>query len=333
MDILIHDLSFDAAALHGRSAKLLLSHHANNYNDGAKRPNLIRSRLASTPFASASGFELNGLKREELVAMNSVVLHELYFSGLGGDRQGMVPAMALALEANFGSVARWREEFVATGKALRGGSGWVPLTFQPRDGTLVNTMGGRSHACAGRGEFRSWRSTCTSTLITLISARPRAPMSIPSWSTSTGLASTSGTSSIARSERAVWRVAGRRRQRRPAGRSPRQHVRASRRVDTVRPLERSSCRGRVGQDVACRQGGRRLLRLRARGQSGDGVTPACGRRASAIPSRRHSRLEDGRAVSRTQAGDLKLRLRPWSTHSPAHGPVSGVDTWTADEIL
>jgi Fe-Mn family superoxide dismutase len=28
---------------------------------------------------------VNGLKREELIAMNSMVLHELYFDGLGGD--------------------------------------------------------------------------------------------------------------------------------------------------------------------------------------------------------------------------------------------------------
>lgn len=34
-----------------------------------------------------------------------MLLHELYFSGLGGDGQGMVPAMALALEASFGGVA------------------------------------------------------------------------------------------------------------------------------------------------------------------------------------------------------------------------------------
>lgn len=50
----------------------------------------------------------------------------------------MAPAMELALTANFGSVERWREEFVAMGKALGGGSGWVLLVFQPRDGSLVN---------------------------------------------------------------------------------------------------------------------------------------------------------------------------------------------------
>ncbi len=46
--------------------------------------------------------------------------------------------MALALASSFGTVERWRDEFVAMGKALGGGSGWVILSYVPRDGTLVN---------------------------------------------------------------------------------------------------------------------------------------------------------------------------------------------------
>ena len=73
-----------------------------------KRLNAIRSQLAALDFSAAPGFQLNGLKREELVATNSMLLHELYFASLGGDGGTMAPAMALALEANFGSVDRWR---------------------------------------------------------------------------------------------------------------------------------------------------------------------------------------------------------------------------------
>ena len=138
MDARIQTLPFDAAALRGLSVKLLQSHHQNNYGGAVKRLNAIRGQLAATPFATAPGYLLNGLKREELIATNSMLLHELYFASLGGDGRTMVPAMALALTANFGSVERWREEFVAMGKALAGGSGWVLLTFQPREGTLVN---------------------------------------------------------------------------------------------------------------------------------------------------------------------------------------------------
>jgi Fe-Mn family superoxide dismutase len=150
MDALLQELPFDATALQGLSDKLLVSHHRNNYGGAVKRLNAIRAELTSFPFASAPGFQLNGLKREELIATNSMLLHELYFDSLGGDGKTMEPAMKLALDANFGSVERWRGEFVAMGKALGGGSGWVLLVFQPRDGTLVNQWAAdHTHALAG----------------------------------------------------------------------------------------------------------------------------------------------------------------------------------------
>jgi superoxide dismutase, Fe-Mn family len=129
---------------------LITSHHQNNYGGAVKRLNAIRAQLSTTAFATTPGFHLNGLKREELIATNSMLLHELYFGGLGGDGVTMEPAMTLALDANFGSVERWREEFIAMGKALGGGSGWVLLVFQPREGTLVNQWAAdHTHAVAG----------------------------------------------------------------------------------------------------------------------------------------------------------------------------------------
>jgi len=138
MEARIRPLPFDPTTMRGLSEKLLVSHHENNYGGAVKRLNAIRAHLAKLSFSTASGFEVNGLKREELIATNSMILHELYFDCFGGDGTTMEPAMALALTANFGSFERWREEFVAMGKALGGGSGWVLLAFQPREGTLVN---------------------------------------------------------------------------------------------------------------------------------------------------------------------------------------------------
>ena len=150
MDAVARSLPFDPAALVGLSPKLMTSHHQNNYGGAVKRLNAIRSRLEETAFVAAPGFELVGLKREELIATNSMLLHELYFDSLGGDGRPMEPAFRLALEASFGSVERWREEFVAIGKGLGGGSGWVLLTFQPREGTLVNQWAAdHTHALAG----------------------------------------------------------------------------------------------------------------------------------------------------------------------------------------
>jgi superoxide dismutase, Fe-Mn family len=138
MDVAMRDLTFDPAQTPGLSERLLRSHHQNNYGGAVKRLGAIRKQLAELSFADAPGFMLNGLKREELIAANSMLLHELYFDSLGGGSSAMVPAMALALGASFGSAERWRDEFVAMGRALGGGSGWVLLSWLPREARLVN---------------------------------------------------------------------------------------------------------------------------------------------------------------------------------------------------
>jgi len=130
-------LPFDAKTITGLSEKLLTSHHDNNYVGAVKRLGAIGGQVAALDPATAPGFTLNGLKREELIAWNSMILHELYFAGLGTPtRPGRL--LAAAIERDFGSDARWRAEFVAMGKALGGGSGWVLLTYSHRDNRLVN---------------------------------------------------------------------------------------------------------------------------------------------------------------------------------------------------
>jgi superoxide dismutase/rhodanese-related sulfurtransferase len=70
--------------------------------------------------------------------LDRAALHALHLGSLGGGGQAMDAAMQLALEANFGSIERWHEAFVAMGKAPGEGSGWVLLVFQPGKGRLVN---------------------------------------------------------------------------------------------------------------------------------------------------------------------------------------------------
>lgn len=123
--------------LNGLSLKLVESHYENNYGGALRRLNAITAQLEALDPASAPPFVLNGLKREELAALNSTLLHELYFASLGGDGQP-TKAMSEALARDFGSVDRWRAEFRAMGYALGGGSGWVVLAYVPRDGRLVN---------------------------------------------------------------------------------------------------------------------------------------------------------------------------------------------------
>ena len=76
-------LSCDPARIKGMSERLIISHYENNYGGAVKRLNLIEEKLAELDYGNAPGFLINGLKREQLIAMNSMVLHELFFDGLG----------------------------------------------------------------------------------------------------------------------------------------------------------------------------------------------------------------------------------------------------------
>ncbi|MEN3351834.1 MAG: superoxide dismutase, Fe-Mn family [Bradyrhizobium sp.] len=130
-------MSFDPKSISGISEKILVSHYENNYVGAVKRLNAIGTQLAELDFAKAPNFVINGLKREELIAANSMILHEVYFDGLGGaGKPG--GALAEAITRDFGSMERWRTEFTAMGKAEGGGSGWVILAYSPRDKRLVN---------------------------------------------------------------------------------------------------------------------------------------------------------------------------------------------------
>ena len=123
--------------LNSLSLRLIESHYENNYGGALRRLNAITEQLEKLDFAATPAHVLNGLKREELVALNSTLLHELYFASMGGDGRMSEPMKAV-LARDFGSADRWRSEFVAMGQALSGGSGWVVLTYSPRDGRLIN---------------------------------------------------------------------------------------------------------------------------------------------------------------------------------------------------
>ena len=70
-------LGCDPQRVKGMSEKLIVSHYENNYGGAVKRLNLITEQLVGLDFNTAPGFLINGLKREELIASNSMILHEL----------------------------------------------------------------------------------------------------------------------------------------------------------------------------------------------------------------------------------------------------------------
>src|SRR5262245_36978989 len=120
--------------LNGLSTRLIESHYENIYNETLRHLNAITEKLKSLDFTKTPNYVINGLKRKEVIALNSTLLHELYFASLGvapvaKGRNIPRPAKALAkaLARDFGSFERWRDEFAAIGNTLAGSSGWVLL--------------------------------------------------------------------------------------------------------------------------------------------------------------------------------------------------------------
>src|SRR5262245_8951295 len=177
-------LSCDPARIKGKSERLIISHFENNYGGAVKRLNVIEEKLAELDYANAPGYLINGLKREQLIAMNSMILHELFFDGLG-EQSEPGPVLRDALARDFGSYERWHSEFVAMGKALAGGSGWVLLSWSPRIGSS-SINGHRTTAIRSQVACRFLRSTCTSTPITSTSVQKQRLMLTPSWLPSAG---------------------------------------------------------------------------------------------------------------------------------------------------
>ena len=154
MNPAILPLPFDPAKLNGLSERLLQSHHQNNYSGAVKRLHAIRAELGGLDWSSASVFRINGLKREELIAANSMGLHELYFANLGGDGKlkaaGKPAGFGVGLKRDFGSLERWHKEFTGLATALGGGSGWALLSWSARENRLLNHWAAdHTHLLAG----------------------------------------------------------------------------------------------------------------------------------------------------------------------------------------
>ena len=301
MDARIRPLPFDPAALRGLSEKLVLSHHQNNYGGAVKRLNAIRARLATLPFATAPGLpaqrpEARGADRHQLDAAARAVLR---LSSAATARRWS-PRWQLALAANFGSVERWREEFVALGKALGGGSGWVLLSFQPREGTLVNQWAAdHTHALAGGVPILAldmYEHSYHLDFGAAASAYVDAFMANIDWAPVYARYQ----AAVHRRQRALRRDAGRGGRRRAARRAPRRRVRAGQHHDSGCALARPRPRGRVVQRIAGRPRADRLLRLWARGRTRHGDAPARRGPERALPARRHRRLAGRRPASRPQ---------------------------------
>jgi len=96
----VKPLPFNPGKLKGLSEKLITSHHQNNYTGAVNRLNQIQRQIGNLP-KDAPPYQMGSLKREEIIATNSMILHELYFANLGGDGKAS-GTIASLINANYG---------------------------------------------------------------------------------------------------------------------------------------------------------------------------------------------------------------------------------------
>jgi len=133
-------LPFKADALQGISEQVVTWHHDRHYAGYVKVRNDVEKALAAMDPRQA-GFDaktFGGLKRQETFNTCGQVLHENYFTVLGGDGQVTSCAVAQAIQRDFGSVVAWQADLTAV--AMAAGIGWGVTALDPSSGRLVNFL-------------------------------------------------------------------------------------------------------------------------------------------------------------------------------------------------
>ena len=134
----VKPLPIDAAKLKGLSERLVRSHWENNYSGAVRALNAVEQRLdAMMKDKDLPPYIYGDLKREELIRTGSMVLHEHYFTNLGGETKAAGKALELIKEW-WGGYDAWEAEFKRTANALGGGSGWVVLALNLHTGEAHN---------------------------------------------------------------------------------------------------------------------------------------------------------------------------------------------------
>jgi superoxide dismutase len=186
--------------LNGISPRLIESHYEHNYGEAINRLNAITKEFESLDPSTAPADVISRLKRDQFTELNSTLLHELYFASLGGDGRTLPDIVAGAIARDFGSVDRWRHEFVALATALSGSSGWVLLTYVPRDGRLINQTA-YDHGQNIAGGIPILAIDMLSTPIRWSSEQTQRPMLRPSCAISSGMRYRHATTTLRMSNR------------------------------------------------------------------------------------------------------------------------------------
>lgn len=85
--------------------------------------------------ANSTYSKFRSLKRGESYALNAIILHELYFSNIGGIANEIPACVLKLIDRDFGTFENWKLDFIATAKASRG---WTILAFEQKTQRFVN---------------------------------------------------------------------------------------------------------------------------------------------------------------------------------------------------
>lgn len=121
--------------LTGISAKTNDIHHGKLYAGYVAKRNEIEDQLRQVDLSTANQIysTWRGLKEGETFAANGMILHQVYFSILGGNGDSEGTTIKQAIIETWGSFERFEAEFTATGMAARG---WAILAFDMFDKKL-----------------------------------------------------------------------------------------------------------------------------------------------------------------------------------------------------
>ncbi|HUP19234.1 MAG TPA: superoxide dismutase [Gemmatimonadota bacterium] len=126
-------LPFNTDALDGISRQVNEWHHDSHYAGYVRGRNAVEKRLEEMR-EKGDFTDVRGLKQNESHNASGQILHEIYWSILGGSGE-TDPELAVhqKIEEDFGSFEAWLAEFKAVAVAARG---WAITCFDPSDGRL-----------------------------------------------------------------------------------------------------------------------------------------------------------------------------------------------------
>jgi len=120
------------------SAAQIAPHYDNHYG-GALKGHLALDKQIEEMTASGTrnGAAYATMQRGRTTRGNSALLHEVYFDGMTAGASDPAANIRAAIEARFGSIDKWQEDFAA---ASGSANGWAVLALNKISGKLYNVV-------------------------------------------------------------------------------------------------------------------------------------------------------------------------------------------------